>query len=136
MGCSQPPFACILHRTSATTFSDGGRKDAQSCRSATLGNPENLEGATRRAWVWREDPREIIYAIAFGFDPVTGNPTISPDVFASFVLQCEPDSMQALLELLSPDYFNAAVAPAWQCQRDRGVAGLTPGRIIQLFANS
>lgn len=56
---------------------------------------------------------EIIYAIAFGFDPVTGNPTISPDVFASFVLQCEPDSMQALLELLSPDYFNAAVAPAW-----------------------
>ncbi len=56
---------------------------------------------------------EIIYAIAFGFDPISGKTTVAPNVFATFMSQCEPDSMQALLELLSPQFFDAAVTPAW-----------------------
>ena len=56
---------------------------------------------------------DVIYGIAFGFDPVTGQPTISADAFATFVSMSEPDSVRTVLELGSPDFFNAALVPAW-----------------------
>jgi hypothetical protein len=56
---------------------------------------------------------DLLYAIVFGFDPVTGQPTIGPDAFATFVAMSEPDSVRALLEALSSDFFSTAVVPAW-----------------------
>jgi pimeloyl-ACP methyl ester carboxylesterase len=56
---------------------------------------------------------DLIYGIAFGFDPVTGQPTISADAFATFVSMTELDSVRAVLELVSPDFFNVALIPAW-----------------------
>ncbi len=54
-----------------------------------------------------------IYAIAFGFDPITGKPTISADAFLTFVSLSEPDSVNAVGEEISPLFFNAALVPAW-----------------------
>jgi pimeloyl-ACP methyl ester carboxylesterase len=54
-----------------------------------------------------------IHGIAFGTDPITGKDTISPDAFATFVSLSEADSVLALEEEVSPDFFNAALVPAW-----------------------
>ncbi len=57
---------------------------------------------------------DVIYALAFGFDPITGQPTISADAFATFVAGTEPDSINAILELGSPVFFSqAGVLAAW-----------------------
>ena len=58
-------------------------------------------------------PVEVLYGLAFGTDPVTGRNTISADAFNTYVSLSEPDSKSAILELASPDFFNAAVVPAW-----------------------
>jgi pimeloyl-ACP methyl ester carboxylesterase len=58
-------------------------------------------------------PDEMIYAIAFGTDPITGRPTISNEAFQTFVAMSEPDGVRVVLEQASPDYFNAVVASAW-----------------------
>ncbi len=54
-----------------------------------------------------------IYAVAFGFDPITGQPTMSADAFLTFVSISEADSVQAVGEEISPLFFNAALVPAW-----------------------
>jgi pimeloyl-ACP methyl ester carboxylesterase len=56
---------------------------------------------------------DVIFGLAFGTDPITGQPTISPDAFNTFVSLAEPDSVHAILEEASPDFFTAAVVPAW-----------------------
>lgn len=56
---------------------------------------------------------DVTYALAFGTDPITGKPTMSADAFATFVSLTEPDSVHAILEEASPDFFAAAVVPAW-----------------------
>src|SRR5260221_12377799 len=53
-----------------------------------------------------------IYAIAFGFDPITGQPTMSADAFLTFVSISEAEWRQAVGEELSPLFFNAALGPA------------------------
>lgn len=58
-------------------------------------------------------PADAIYTIAFGFDPVTGKPTISPDAFGIFLGMTQPDSVRVVLEEASPDYFHAVIAPIW-----------------------
>ncbi len=54
-----------------------------------------------------------IYAVAFGFDPITGQPTMSADAFLTFLSLSEQDSVRAIGEEVSPDFFNAALVPAW-----------------------
>jgi pimeloyl-ACP methyl ester carboxylesterase len=54
-----------------------------------------------------------IYAIAFGFDPITGKPTISADAFLTFFSLSEPDSVRAVGEEISPLFFDATLVPAW-----------------------
>ena len=56
---------------------------------------------------------DVLFAIVFAIDPVTGQPTISTDAFATFVSISQPDSVRALLEIVSPDFFAAALLPAW-----------------------
>jgi pimeloyl-ACP methyl ester carboxylesterase len=56
-------------------------------------------------------PPEILFAGIFGFDPVTGAPTIGADAFAQFVALSEPDSLNAILQEASPDFWAAAVTP-------------------------
>jgi pimeloyl-ACP methyl ester carboxylesterase len=56
---------------------------------------------------------DVLFAIAFAIDPVTGQPTISPDAFATFASMSQPDSVRAILESVSPDFFAAALLPAW-----------------------
>jgi len=51
--------------------------------------------------------------LAFGIDPTTGKPTISAGAFNTFFLLTEVDSVAAILEEVSPDFFNAALVPAW-----------------------
>ena len=57
-------------------------------------------------------PPEIAYLLAFGFDPVTGRPTISQDAFAIFAASLEPDSVPVLVQQGTPDFFNSVMAPA------------------------
>jgi pimeloyl-ACP methyl ester carboxylesterase len=54
-----------------------------------------------------------IYAVAFGFDPITGQPTMSVDAFLTFVSISEADSVRALGEEVTPAFFDAALVPAW-----------------------
>jgi pimeloyl-ACP methyl ester carboxylesterase len=56
-------------------------------------------------------PPEILFGGIFGFDPVTGRPTIDADTFARFASQSEPDSLLAILQEASPDFWAAAVTP-------------------------
>ncbi len=56
---------------------------------------------------------DVLFAIAFAIDPLTGQPTISPGAFATFVSLSQPDSVRAILESVSPDFFAAALLPAW-----------------------
>lgn len=58
------------------------------------------------------DP-SVLYAIAFGRDPVTGRPTIGTQAFGQFLTKTEPDSLRVILEELSPDFFGAVIAPIW-----------------------
>lgn len=56
-------------------------------------------------------PPEILFAGIFGFDPVTGLPTISDEAFAQFVALSEADSLLAILQEVSPEFWAAAVTP-------------------------
>jgi pimeloyl-ACP methyl ester carboxylesterase len=58
-------------------------------------------------------PEEIIFDNAFGFDPVTGSPTISAGAFDTFYSMLEPDSVRVMEELFSPEFFQATVSPSW-----------------------
>lgn len=58
-------------------------------------------------------PPEMLYAIGFGTDPVTGRQTISNEAFAAFAAMSEPDGVRVILEEASPDYFHAIIATAW-----------------------
>ena len=60
------------------------------------------------------------FALAFGTDPITGQPTVSPDAFATLVsldfaspTQSDADSINAIGELASPLFFSSPAAPAW-----------------------
>src|SRR5260221_13231066 len=54
-----------------------------------------------------------IYAVAFGFDPITRQPTMSADAFLTFVSISEADNVQAVGKEKSPLFFNATLVPAW-----------------------
>lgn len=56
-------------------------------------------------------PPEILFAGVFGFDPVTGDPTIGADAFGRFVAQSQADSLLAILQEASPEFWAAAVTP-------------------------
>jgi pimeloyl-ACP methyl ester carboxylesterase len=56
-------------------------------------------------------PEGILFAGIFGFDPVTGGATIGADAFAQFVAQSQPDSLLAILQEASPEFWAAAVTP-------------------------
>jgi pimeloyl-ACP methyl ester carboxylesterase len=56
---------------------------------------------------------DLIYALAFAIDPTTGKPTISADAFNIFLSLTEVDSVAAILEEVSPEFFNATLVPAW-----------------------
>jgi pimeloyl-ACP methyl ester carboxylesterase len=59
-------------------------------------------------------PPDQLYAILFSYDPITGKPTISADAFAMFVsIASEPDSLVAILQLFSADFFSTYMEPAW-----------------------
>jgi pimeloyl-ACP methyl ester carboxylesterase len=61
-------------------------------------------------------PPDELYAILFSYDhdPITGKPTISADAFATFVsIASEPDSLVAILQLFSADFFSTYMEPAW-----------------------
>jgi pimeloyl-ACP methyl ester carboxylesterase len=60
-------------------------------------------------------PPQITFELYFGTDPITGQPTISPDAFDTFVSPrfSEADSLNAVLEAGSPIFFNAYLIPAW-----------------------
>jgi pimeloyl-ACP methyl ester carboxylesterase len=56
---------------------------------------------------------EDVYALTFGFDPVTGRPTISDAAFRTYYSLSEPDSVQVILEMMSPEFYQAAITPSW-----------------------
>jgi|SRR5215211_2544038 len=56
-----------------------------------------------------DDIREL----DFGVDPVTGRPTISNEAFETHYSLQEADSVQATLELASPEFYQAAITPSW-----------------------
>jgi pimeloyl-ACP methyl ester carboxylesterase len=73
-----------------------------------------LAGEVIRSGVDRYLPSpEVVYALDFGFDPVTGRPTISDAAFRTYYSLSEPDSVRATLELISPEFYQATVTPSW-----------------------
>jgi pimeloyl-ACP methyl ester carboxylesterase len=58
-------------------------------------------------------PAEVVYAVAFGWDPVTGQPTIGSEALAPFLASLRPDSTRAILEMVSPEFFRDEISPAW-----------------------
>ena len=56
---------------------------------------------------------EAVYALTFGFDPVTGRPTISNAAFGTYYSMSEPDSVRATVEMISPEFFQANITPSW-----------------------
>ena len=58
-------------------------------------------------------PPDLLFALAFGTNPNTGQPTISSDALNTFLGLTEPDSVAAILEEVSPAFFDAALVPAW-----------------------
>lgn len=56
---------------------------------------------------------DLIFALGFGTNPNTGQPTISTDAFNTFLGLTEPDSVAAILEEVSPAFFDAALVPVW-----------------------
>lgn len=56
---------------------------------------------------------DVAFAVAFGFDPITGKPTISDEAFQIHASSSEPDSVRVMLEELSPEYFHAVITPVW-----------------------
>lgn len=62
-------------------------------------------------------PPDMLYAIAFAFDPLTGKPTISNEAFGTFAGMMQPDSVRAVLEFLSPDFFPTVMIPIWPTLR-------------------
>lgn len=58
-------------------------------------------------------PADVVYAVAFGWDPVTGQPTIGGDALAQFLATLRPDSTRAILEMVSTDFFRDEISPAW-----------------------
>jgi pimeloyl-ACP methyl ester carboxylesterase len=49
---------------------------------------------------------EQLYGLDFGFDPVTGRPTISDAAFGTHYLMSEADSVRTILELASPKFYD------------------------------
>lgn len=49
---------------------------------------------------------EHLYGLDFGFDPVTGRPTISDAAFGTHYSMSEKDSVRAILELASPEFYD------------------------------
>ena len=60
-------------------------------------------------------PPQITFELYFGTDSITGQPTISSDAFKIFVSPrfLEADSLNAVLEGASPNFFNAYLISAW-----------------------
>lgn len=56
---------------------------------------------------------DVVFAVAFGFDPITGKPTISDEAFQIHASSGEADSVRVLLEQMSPVFFQAVISPAW-----------------------
>jgi pimeloyl-ACP methyl ester carboxylesterase len=56
---------------------------------------------------------DLLFGLAFGTNPNTGQLTISADAFNTFLGLTEPDSVAAILEEVSPAFFDAALMPAW-----------------------
>jgi pimeloyl-ACP methyl ester carboxylesterase len=56
---------------------------------------------------------EDLYKLDFGFDPVTGRPTISDAAFGTYYSLSEPDSVQVILEMMSPEFYQATITPSW-----------------------
>jgi pimeloyl-ACP methyl ester carboxylesterase len=57
--------------------------------------------------------REDVYALDFGFDPVTGRPTMSNAAYETYSSLTEADGVRATLELVSPEFYHATVTPSW-----------------------
>jgi pimeloyl-ACP methyl ester carboxylesterase len=57
--------------------------------------------------------REDVYALDFGFDPVTGRPTMSNEAYETYSSLTEADGVRATLELVSPEFYHATVTPSW-----------------------
>jgi pimeloyl-ACP methyl ester carboxylesterase len=57
--------------------------------------------------------REDVYALDFGFDPVTGRPTMSNAAYETYSSLTEADGVRATLELVSPEFYHANVTPSW-----------------------
>jgi hypothetical protein len=58
-------------------------------------------------------PPEIAYLLGFGYDPVTGSPTISQDAFGIFATMLEPDSVRVLVQESTAEFFNSVMVPAF-----------------------
>ena len=54
----------------------------------------------------------VLFAIAFGLDPITGKPTISDEAFQTHVSSGEADSVRVVLEGLSQEFVQAVIS-AW-----------------------
>ena len=57
-------------------------------------------------------PPEIAYLLAFGYDPVTGSPTVNAETFETFYAMLEADSVPALVQQGLPGFFETVMAPA------------------------
>ena len=57
-------------------------------------------------------PPEIAYLLAFGYDPVTGSPTVNAETFETFYAMLEADSIPALVQQGLPGFFETVMAPA------------------------
>lgn len=57
---------------------------------------------------------EQLYALDFGFDPVTGRPTISDAAFGIHYSMSEADSVRAILELSSSEFYLDNITPSWE----------------------
>ncbi len=58
-------------------------------------------------------PPDLLYAIVFGWDPITGKPTMSAEAFAEFYAMSRADSVLSLLQMASPDFYTAVVTPSF-----------------------
>ena len=58
-------------------------------------------------------PPEILFAIGFGTDPVTGRPTIEGSAFSTFVARSEADSVRAVVEMADVASFRARMSGTW-----------------------
>jgi pimeloyl-ACP methyl ester carboxylesterase len=59
-------------------------------------------------------PPEILFAIGFGTDPVTGAPTIGASAFSTFVARSQTDSVRVVAEMADLASFRALMSGAWR----------------------